>query len=148
MTNKNVGLLVVVFALVGLAVFLNWGRFRSVPVQIGDRSIEARGWLTNRFKNSPAKPVLFLLDRTLRLTSVSVLASASNGAPRPIWHLISTSNSVPTKEFIYGVGIQGMKPAVKGPGAEPLQPGEKYRLLIEAGSKKAQHDFVPVPRAP
>src|SRR4051812_43154909 len=107
MINKNIGLLVLVFALVGLVVYLNWGRFRAVPVQIGDRSIEARGWMTNRFKNSPTKPVLFLLDRTLRLTSVSVVAPASNGAPRPIWHLISTSNSVPTKEFIYGGGIQG-----------------------------------------
>jgi hypothetical protein len=29
-----------------------------------------------------------------------------------------------------------------------LVPGVNYRLLIEAGGRKAQHDFVPVPLTP
>ena len=53
---------------------------------------------------------------------------------------------MPIKEFGYDASIRGMHPAVKGADADPLQPGIKYRLLIEAGSQKAEHDFVPVPR--
>jgi hypothetical protein len=41
-----------------------------------------------------------------------------------------------------------MRPAVKGAVAEPLRPGVKYRLLIQAGSEKAEHDFVPRPPIP
>jgi len=68
--------------------------------------------------------------------------------PRPIWHLVSDSNSVPTKDLVYGIPVRGMRPSVKGATPDPLEPGEKYRLLIEAGSLKGQHDFVPVARTP
>ena len=70
----------------------------------------------------------------------------TNKYPHPIWELTSESNSAPIKEFLYGARIRGMHPAVKGEKPDPLQPGIKYRLLIEAGSQKAEHDFVPVPR--
>ena len=41
-----------------------------------------------------------------------------------------------------------MRPAVKGATPDPLEPGVKYRLLLQAGNLKAQDDFVPVPRTP
>ena len=44
--------------------------------------------------------------------------------------------------------IRGMRPTVKGATPDPLEPGVKYRLLIEAGSRKAEHDFEPVASAP
>jgi hypothetical protein len=41
-----------------------------------------------------------------------------------------------------------MRPAVKGATPDPLAPGVNYRLIIEAGNLKAEHDFTPVPRTP
>jgi len=59
----------------------------------------------------------------------------------PVWHLISDSNSVPVKVFSYGQGIRGMKPAVAGSRAQPLETNVAYRLLVTAGKAKGQHDF-------
>ena len=68
----------------------------------------------------------------------------TNKYPHPIWHLISKSNSVPVTDFTYGCSIGGMQPAVQGATPDPLEPGVKYRLLVEAGPLKLQHDFEPV----
>jgi hypothetical protein len=35
-----------------------------------------------------------------------------------------------------------MKPALDNVVPEPLEPGTTYRLYVEAGSLKAQHDFT------
>ena len=72
----------------------------------------------------------------------------TNKYPHPIWQLISDSNSVPTTDFAYGVPIRGMRPSVQGATPDPLEPGVKYRLLIEAKGGNAEHDFVPVARTP
>ena len=69
-----------------------------------------------------------------------------NKFPHPIWHLVSTSNSVPTTDFTYGTPIEGMRPAVAGATPDPLAPGVKYRLLVQAGDLQIQHDFVPLAR--
>ena len=93
--------------------------------------------------------MVFLANRKLKLTSVKVVLVRdiqTNEYPHAIWDLVSDSNSIPVKDFIYGAPIRGMRPAVKGDTADPLQPGVNYRVLIEAGSDKAEHDFVPVPR--
>jgi hypothetical protein len=39
-----------------------------------------------------------------------------------------------------------MRPEVKGLTPEPLEPGVNYRLLVEAGTRKMEHDFAPVAR--
>jgi hypothetical protein len=93
---------------------------------------------------------VFFLDRQLKLTTVKVVPVSdieTNKFPQPVWHLISDSNSVPVREFNYGVPLGGMRPAMKETAPEPLEPGVSYRLFVEAGSQKAQHDFVPVARA-
>lgn len=149
MTKKNTFLIVLVLLLGGFSVYLNRDRFRSTPIHISSRNVPPRGWLERRARNSPSNPVIFLLDRQLRLTSVKVFLSSdakTNKYPNPIWELITDSNSVPVKNFVYGVNIRGMKPAVKGARADPLKPGVEYRVRIQAGSLRAEHDFVPVPR--
>jgi len=96
-------------------------------------------------------PVIFGFDRNLKLTCLKVIpvsALETNKYALPIWHLVSESNSVPIKDFSYGTRIAGMHPAVNGAVPDPLEPGVKYRLLIEAGSLKAQHDFVTTPSTP
>ena len=97
----------------------------------------------------PTNDVVFLLNKSLRLNSVKVVVASdaeTNKYPHAIWDLVSDSNSIPVKEFIYGASIGGMRLATKGVGADPLQPGVNYRVLVKAGSDKLQHDFVPTPR--
>jgi hypothetical protein len=87
----------------------------------------------------------FTLGNPYKLTSVkvvSVSALESNKYALPVWELKSDSNSVPTKLFSYGDRIRGMKPIVSNARPEPLVPGAPYRLFVEAGSLKAQHDFT------
>jgi hypothetical protein len=95
----------------------------------------------------------FTLGDSFKLTSikvVSVSALESNKYALPMWELKSDSNSVPVKLFAYGGRIRGMKPAIESTRPEPLVAGTTYRIFVEAGSLKAQHDFTPAddPRAP
>lgn len=90
--------------------------------------------------------IQFALGQPYELTSVkvvSVSALQSNKYALPVWELKSDSNSVPIKMFSYGQYIRGMKPAAEHARAEPLEPGTIYRLFVEAGGRKAQHDFTP-----
>jgi hypothetical protein len=85
------------------------------------------------------------------LKVVSVSALASNKYALPAWELKSNSNSEPVKMFFYGERIRGMNPIVDNARPEPLTPGETYRLFVEAGTRKAAHDFTPdtgIPQAP
>jgi hypothetical protein len=59
----------------------------------------------------------------------------------PLWHLVSDSNSIPIKTFSYGQNIRGMKPAVPGTHADPLEPNVLYHLILAAGKTKGEHDF-------
>jgi hypothetical protein len=151
MTKKTWMLVAAVIGLGTLSIYFNRDWFAKDHIQIFDRSRPARGPLASRrFAGNPAiNPIVFGFDRELRLTSLKVIPVSdieTNRYPHPIWHLVTESNSVPIKEFGYDARIRGMHPAVTGAEADPLQPGVKYRLLIEAGAQKAEHDFVPVPR--
>ena len=88
--------------------------------------------------------VTFALDGKYRLTSVKVCIAAelaTNNYARPLWHLISDSNSIPSKAIIYGGPIKGMKPETPKARPEPLLPDVEYTLLVEAGKAKAQTNF-------
>jgi len=151
MTKNPWKLIGVAIALAALSVYFNRDWFTKDHIQIFDRSRPARGPLASRGGAGIAaiNPIVFGFDRRLRLTSVKVIPVSdieTNKYPHPIWQLTTESNSVPIKEFGYDAHIRGMHTAVKGAEADPLQPGVKYRLLIEAGPQKAEHDFVPVPR--
>jgi hypothetical protein len=150
MAKKNILIIALVLFLGGLSLYFNKDRFASDVIQISHRSISPRGWMARGpAAKTPANPVVFLISKKLQLTSVKVVVGSdaeTNKYPHAIWNLVSDSNSIPIKEFIYGTSIPGMRLAVKGVGPDPLQPGLNYRLLIEAGSDKLAHDFVPVPR--
>jgi hypothetical protein len=151
MTKKNMFLIVAVLMLAGLSLYLNKDRFRSQSIQIGERWIEPRARMAPRGQKQPSKVVVFLLDRKVELTSVKVIPLSdiqTNKYPHPIWNLTTDSNSVPIKDFVYGMPIRGMRPSVKGATPDPLQPGVDYRLLIEAGPLKAAYDFSGSPQAP
>ncbi len=150
MTKKNIFLIVLVLFLGCLSLYLNRDRFGSEPIQISVRSVPPRDWMLRQDHGSPVNPVIFLLTRQARLTSVKVVLDseiATNKDARAVWELVADSRSIPVKDFIYGMNIQGMKPAVRGTTAEPLEPGVKYRVLAQSGSHKMECDFVPVPRS-
>jgi hypothetical protein len=151
MTKKKlISILALILVLGGLSYYFNRDRFATEPLQISHRSFKPRGWLLRgAAAKAPADPVVFLLNHEVKLRSVKVILvsdAETNKFPHAIWSLDTDSNSIPVKEFMYGAPIRGMKPAVKGVGADPLQPGVNYRLLVETGAEKAQHDFTPVPR--
>lgn len=92
----------------------------------------------------PVYPVSFSFNGKYKLTSVKVVSAfdmATNNYPVPLWHLVSDSNSVPTKSIVYGYPIKGMKPAVPRARPEPLAPDVEYVLLLEAGHIKARTNF-------
>jgi hypothetical protein len=143
-------LLIALAALLGGgSLYLNKDWFAGDNIHIYYRSRPPRARRA-RPDNSRTDPIVFMVDRKLKLTSLKAIPVsdiATNKFPQPIWHLISDSNSMPIKEFTYGMPIQGMRPALKGTAPEPLEPGVNYRLFLEAGPQKAQHDFVPVARS-
>jgi hypothetical protein len=143
MHRKPYILTILLLFLAGILVYLNRDWFRGSPIQISHRLYR----FSARFNaaDDPIIPVMFEFDRKLKLTSIKVFALAeiaTNKVPHPLWHMISDSNSVPTKGFVYGLNVPGMRPARKGLTAQALDPTEKYRLQVEAGRTKALHDFT------
>lgn len=144
MTTKNLVLIGVAVALgtVYAIWFSDW--FKPKTVEIFHTWRQARPRNPARVQARPQPTLTFGINQKLRLddvTVVSVAAFQTNEHPVPLWHLVSDSNSVPVKQFIYGQFIGGMKPAVKGARPVPLQTNVAYRLLISAGKTTGQHDF-------
>jgi hypothetical protein len=146
MSGKQLMLLVLAVGLGGLSFYLNHDWSGGNRVQVHHRSRPA----VPGDGRSTIQPLFFVFDRSLKLTSLKVIPVReieTNKYPHPIWHLIAKSNSVPTEDFTYGSSIGGMRPAVQGATPDPLEPAVAYRLLVEAGHLKLQHDFVPVARS-
>ncbi len=82
------------------------------------------------------------------LSSVEVYQAdelATNKDAKPVWHLVSETNSAPVEDFVYGWQIRGMHPAVKGARAQALQPDTTYRVVVHSGSIEGHHDFKTPP---
>ena len=127
-------------------LFGDW--FKSPPLTIYHRVIAGRPlWGAARPGNNlpPDAPVVtFGFDRKVKLTDVKVFVLPdleTNKHSQPIWHLVSDSNSIPVKGFSYGERIRGLKPFVKGARPVALTSDAGYRLFIEAGALRGQHDF-------
>jgi hypothetical protein len=89
-------------------------------------------------------PVTFVFDGLYTLTSIKVTplnALATNKFALPVWDLVASTNAKPTKGFLYGGAIPGMKPRQTNSSPQPLQPNTAYRLLVQAGRSKGQVDF-------
>lgn len=144
MSTKTV-VLITIALLLGAAYvywFTDW--FQSPTIQI-----LALTRPTNRggrpVQPNQVLPVSFAFSRKYRLTELRVVAvedEKTNKRPHALWHLISDSNSVPTKAIIYGDPIRGMKPKIPRAKPEVLQPEVLYRLHVRAESKhEGQIDF-------
>jgi hypothetical protein len=139
MTKKVWTLIILAVLLAGLSLHCNsyWFARDHVRIYVRSRPTAARP-----SRAPTVNPVTFGFTQPLRLKTVRVVPVSD--LTTNYWHLISESNSVPIMEFAYGTRIQGMRTAVKGARAAPLEPGVKYRLLIEAISFKGEQDFTAV----
>jgi len=143
--TKIVFILLLVLGLGALSLCLNRDWFAADTIQISHR---VSPWLGRQRpgarRSQPGPPVVFTLSGYYRLTSVKVVLAAemaTNKYAHPIWSLVTESNSVPTTSFVYGGGIRGMHPAIKGARPDPLEPDVAYRLLVNTKDQAAQHDF-------
>ena len=146
MTRKYWKLIALVALLGGLSLYLNRDWFARENIQIIHLPSRAP-----HAQDSTIIPIIFALNHKFKLTSLEVVPLRElegSKFPHPTWHLVSESNSVPIKSFTYGEHIHGMHPEVKGALADPLEPGVTYRLLVQSGSLKGQHDFTPEAAAP
>lgn len=144
--SKNgiaLSVLLVLLASAYVTWFTDW--FRSETIQIIPVIRPVRANARPSDPNQPqVYPVSFAFNRKCELTSVKVVAAddlATNKHPMALWHLVSESNSIPTRSFIYGHPIKGMHAAVARMRPEPLQSGVNYVLQIEAGKIHSQVKF-------
>ncbi len=144
---------VLVLATVYVVFFTDWFRPKNIqvsyvyrPVRPGRAARGARSAANAKaVQAAPAVPQLvFNLGQSYLLTELKVVplpALQTNQFALPVWHLVSSSNSVPLRVFTYGQGIRGMRPAVAGSRPEPVLPGVMYRLFITAKKGRGQQDF-------
>lgn len=141
MEKKQWILVAIVLALAGVYViyFTDWFRHKNIQIHYTSRPLRLR------FPpGATLSTVTFGFDKAFRLTEIKVVPLAAfqtNQNALPIWHLVSNSKSEPVERFIYGQNIRGMKSAVAGTRAEPLQSNVIYRLFVAAGSLKGREDF-------
>ncbi len=152
MTKKFWFILAAAVALGFVSLYLNTDLFRNDNIQIYHRARPARMGLFGR-KARPGTtqtiPVFFGFDRKLRLNEIKVVNVAefeTNKYAHPLWHLVTSSNSLPTKGFAYGLPVPGMRSYFTNAAPDPLLPGVKYRLLVQADGHTAQHDFTLQPQ--
>ena len=149
MTKKQIIVVALIAVIVvALYAYLYKDAFQKPSIQIGHTSSRA-AVLRNRNPNAASRPqpttMSFVLRPEVRLTSVKVVSLdelKTNKFAHPIWELVTDSNSVPTQTFTYGGKIQGMRSSMPGVRTDPLQTNVPYRILVEAGKLKGQHDFT------
>lgn len=94
--------------------------------------------------NQDVNVVSFGFNGKFKLTEIKVVASsdlATNKYAHALWHLVTESNSPPTKGITYGMPVNGMHPKTSGVRPEPLEPGVSYHLFLTAGDIKGEYDF-------
>jgi hypothetical protein len=151
MTTKQWMLIILAIMLGAFSLYLNRDSFAKDNIQVYHRSRPARFVMGGSTADSELESVMFGFDRQLKLTSLKMVpidALKTNKYAHPVWELVSDSNSVPVKDFTYGMDIGGMRPPIEGLTPEPLEPGVPYRLLVQAGKQKITHDFTLQPLSP
>ena len=146
MNTKTTLQIVLLVLLVGSGIYWLAGLFKPAKIQIVCEIHPPRTLQRAPRAGSP-KPqfdVAFGFDQKYELTDLKVVKLdewTTNKQAHPLWHMVTSSNTVPTKAVIYGQWIRGMHPYVAGARAETLETNITYRLLIEAGGQKGDCDF-------
>ncbi|MBL9169319.1 MAG: hypothetical protein JNN07_16385 [Verrucomicrobiales bacterium] len=138
---------VLLLAVLYVSYFTDWFGRQSIQIIVQHRPIPQRADPAKNLDAPPVFPVSFAFSRKYELTSLKVVKTeelASQKFPTPLWHLVSETNSGPTKAMVYGIAPRGMRPAVEDAQPEPLVAGVSYTLLVEAGKMKGSTNFVPL----
>jgi hypothetical protein len=127
--------------------FTDWGRRPGMQIShaASVRKPNANAKPRARNNNTNLPVMRFNLDRAYPLTEVKVVRLSewrTNPLALPLWHLITDSNSVPTRRFNYGAPLRGMKPIAPRVRPQPLETNVGYRLFLTAGPVQGQHDFT------
>ena len=147
MTRKKKILIgVTVVVVIGLYAYVYRDWLRPGEMQISHRLSTGRSMRGNSHTNRTANvtDVAFGFNRAYKLTDVKVIPVAelaTNQYAHPIWHLVSDSNSIPVKGFVYGEHIRGMRKSVKKSLPDTLETNVTYRLFVEAIGQKGHYDF-------
>ncbi len=144
MSIKTIALMFLATLLAGSYVYFFTDWFRPAPIQItpANRPVPPPAF------NPAVYPVQFALDGEYELNDIKIVcvdALATNKYARPVWHLVTASNSTPTRGFVYGQSINGMTHDPTNAPPRPLEPNTKYRLMVEAGRYKGAVDFTAQP---
>ena len=137
-------MLVVLLGLAGVYVFYFTDWFKPKLIHISHTSRAFRSRFANPAVRPAATPITFGVEPECRPTEIKVVPLAAwqtNANTLPVWHLVASTNAAPVKMFFYGQRVRGLKPAIAGTRAEPLETNVVYRLFLTAGSAKGQHDF-------
>lgn len=138
---------VLLLAVLYVSYFTDWFGRESIQIIVQHRPIPQRADPGKSLETPPVFPVSFAFSRKYELTSLKVVKTedlASQKYPTPLWHLISETNSGPTKAMVYGIAPRGMRSAVEDAQPEPLVAGVSYTLFVEAGKMKGSTNFVPL----
>lgn len=146
MSKQTVTLIAVAALLAGVYVWKFTGWFRQPEIKIlpqirppqrGAKAAVPDG-------DTPTYPVTFAFDKKYQFTEIRVVAvedEKTNKFPHAVWHMISDSNSLPTKAVPYGAPIRGMKPKVPRAQPDPLEPDVPYILYVQAGDAIGKAKF-------
>ena len=149
MTKKEIVLVLFVVILAGVYIrcFTDWTKEKHIRVEHTVRpniAVPSRRGDAGQVVKPAAYTLIFSLEREYKLTSVKVVPAAeyqANPNVLPLWHLVGDAKSEPTRFIVYGLPLPGMKPMVAYADARPLEPGVEYRLIVEAGRTRGEHDF-------
>jgi hypothetical protein len=144
MTKQSIVLIVVAVMLAAayVAFFTDWFRHPQIQILPQIRP-PLRGNRTAPSDNA-VYPVTFAFDKKYQFTEIRVVAAQdekTNKFPHAVWHMISDSNSIPTKALVYGSAVRGMKPKVPRAQPDALEPNVPYILYVHAGDAEGKKAF-------
>jgi hypothetical protein len=131
---------VVVLAAVYVIFFSNWFKPKTIEISHTSRVTPQSA----RVAQNTGAVITFGFEQPLKLTEIKVVAvdaAQTNRPASPLWHVVSSSNSVPVRSFVYGQRIRGLHPYLAGTRPQPLQTNCLYRIIVTAGKIRGEHDF-------
>ena len=149
MEKRSSALVIVALVLAALyaAFFTDWFRKQSIQIIVQHRPIAQRVDPKKNLEEAPVFPITFAFDHRYEFTSIKVVKAdelSTSKFPTPLWHVVSETNSRPTKVISYGLTPAGMHPAVDDSQPQPLVAGTTYTLLLESKGLKGSTNFVPI----
>jgi len=145
MTKQSIVLIAVALILgaVYVAFFTDWFRHQQIQILPQIRPPQ-RGTKAAPAGDTEVYPVTFAFDKKYQFTEIRVVSAddeKTNKYPHAVWHMISDSNSIPTKALVYGAPIRGMKPKVPRAQPDALEPNIPYVLYVQAGNALGKAKF-------